>query len=674
MSNGNSQRPLLLRRAHSYSAKKLDIDPPKFRAVKSDDMHMKKSVHKLIKLKYAEKFTEDDVRDVFRFFDRDGDGRISIAEIQSVFSDESTSNLVQMFDEVKTPTEGLKPRSSPKSPEPFNLPKIAISPLSTTSEHSSKDMELSFEEFYEMVLSTPSDNWCRLISKQLKTALGFAGDSNDCLRDEWSKFHLERLDERVGKRLKLDMETLEWIESSVRVKLDTSKPFASGTMRQCYRFKKMSSHHKNLNVKLRKRHTLWKNQHNYIAKEYIQKDRNTLDTIKSDVTMQMISKYYAEIFNTHRPKKYVDFLEAWILILQEKNGHEQIFFAEAFVPGSFKKYSDNLGFVGTVSLSSFGGRILQEDVINNRKNKNRENFSQEISQAYSHFTFEASDRKLVIVDIQGIGELYTDPQIHTVVDDDRNFIGHLKAGQTQRCGNLGHAGVGAFIRSHKCGPMCKNLLKLCEFQCVKVSPTFDLMREARFVCLHSNRELEKNDEHVYVLESFCYEIQESIRSCSSVCDDSVFQYNLLKQASFSNRWRVVLAILLMHKNIMSNLLDLGTSALVPIPPQSKDIDSMTRFYVWWTSIPTTQKLQHALRSRGFKDSLFWTHVFHVSKVSTDLRWTEDNLLRDAKQWSKNVYYSDSMTKGRGIFIAAGAALVSITLFVWLRVDSHRLKK
>ena len=74
MSNGNSQRPLLLRRAHSYSAKKLDIDPPKFRAVKSNNMHMKKSVHKLIKLKYAEKFTEDHVRDVFRFFDRDGDG------------------------------------------------------------------------------------------------------------------------------------------------------------------------------------------------------------------------------------------------------------------------------------------------------------------------------------------------------------------------------------------------------------------------------------------------------------------------------------------------------------------------------------------------------------------------------------------------------------------------
>ena len=59
----------------------------------------------------------------------------------------------------------------------------------------------------------------------------------------------------------------------------------------------------------------------------------------------MISKTFSESFNTFRPKKYVDFLEVRILILQDKNGEEKIS-AEAFVPGSFKKYSDNLGFVG----------------------------------------------------------------------------------------------------------------------------------------------------------------------------------------------------------------------------------------------------------------------------------------------------------------------------------------
>lgn len=35
------------------------------------------------------------------------------------------------------------------------------------------------------------------------------------------------------------------------------------------------------------------------------------------------------------------------------------------------------------------------------------------SQAFSHFTFERSGHQLIIVDIQGVGDLYTDPQIHT---------------------------------------------------------------------------------------------------------------------------------------------------------------------------------------------------------------------------------------------------------------------
>lgn len=34
-------------------------------------------------------------------------------------------------------------------------------------------------------------------------------------------------------------------------------------------------------------------------------------------------------------------------------------------------------------------------------------------QAFSHFTFERSGHQLIVVDVQGVGDLYTDPQIHT---------------------------------------------------------------------------------------------------------------------------------------------------------------------------------------------------------------------------------------------------------------------
>ena len=39
--------------------------------------------------------------------------------------------------------------------------------------------------------------------------------------------------------------------------------------------------------------------------------------------------------------------------------------------------------------------------------------SRQTPQAFSHFTFEKSGHELIVVDIQGVGDLYTDPQIHT---------------------------------------------------------------------------------------------------------------------------------------------------------------------------------------------------------------------------------------------------------------------
>ena len=44
---------------------------------------------------------------------------------------------------------------------------------------------------------------------------------------------------------------------------------------------------------------------------------------------------------------------------------------------------------------------------------NNERISSSYSKAFSHFTFEASCHEQIVVDIQGVGDLYTDPQIHT---------------------------------------------------------------------------------------------------------------------------------------------------------------------------------------------------------------------------------------------------------------------
>ena len=65
------------------------------------------------------------------------------------------------------------------------------------------------------------------------------------------------------------------------------------------------------------------------------------------------------------------------------------------------------------------------------------------AQAFSHFTWEFSKATLLVCDIQGVGNFFTDPQIHS--HDSESFS----------MGNLGQAGIDKFFRSHRCNTICK---------------------------------------------------------------------------------------------------------------------------------------------------------------------------------------------------------------------------
>ena len=64
-------------------------------------------------------------------------------------------------------------------------------------------------------------------------------------------------------------------------------------------------------------------------------------------------------------------------------------------------------------------------------------------QAFSHFTWEASTHTILVCDIQGVGDTWTDPQIHSF-----NGEGYGK-------GNMGNDGIQKFLESHKCNEICK---------------------------------------------------------------------------------------------------------------------------------------------------------------------------------------------------------------------------
>eukprot|EP00091_Calanus_sinicus_P000682 TRINITY_DN10604_c0_g1_i1.p1 TRINITY_DN10604_c0_g1~~TRINITY_DN10604_c0_g1_i1.p1 ORF type:complete len:195 (+),score=52.63 TRINITY_DN10604_c0_g1_i1:38-586(+) len=110
-----------------------------------------------------------------------------------------------------------------------------------------------------------------------------------------------------------------------------------------------------------------------------------------------------------------------VLELVERPG-APLFHIEHYIDGEYIKYNSNSGFV-----------------------EDKTSHCRKTPQAFSHFTFERSGHEVVVVDIQGVGDLYTDPQIHTAL------------GEEYGDGNLGTKGMALFFHSHHCNDICLSM-------------------------------------------------------------------------------------------------------------------------------------------------------------------------------------------------------------------------
>jgi hypothetical protein len=71
----------------------------------------------------------------------------------------------------------------------------------------------------------------------------------------------------------------------------------------------------------------------------------------------------------------------------------------------------------------------------------------ENSQAFSHFSWQHILGALMVVDLQGVNYILTDPQVHTRNNHDTNF----------GVGNLGMDGMAAFFCTHSCNDLCRKM-------------------------------------------------------------------------------------------------------------------------------------------------------------------------------------------------------------------------
>ena len=220
------------------------------------------------------------------------------------------------------------------------------------------------------------------------------------------------------------LETKEEWSQDMRIIKMAKNPFNNGTLRYVYymqditetiRYNDQSS---NNNEPSTNKPPIKQNTATHVAKISIDPMEEE-ETYFHDVAMQKHAQRFADEFNKNQVPKKVGFLDCWVYELVDRTPH--IFCGvEKFIFGDYHKYTNNW------------------DWVNQTVDRNTPS-------AFSHFTYQASKYKILICDLQGVGDLYTDPQMHTY-----NGKGCGK-------GNMGKRGIEKFLSSHKCNAICTYL-------------------------------------------------------------------------------------------------------------------------------------------------------------------------------------------------------------------------
>ncbi|CAI5734981.1 unnamed protein product [Peronospora destructor] len=236
--------------------------------------------------------------------------------------------------------------------------------------------------------------------------------------------------ERSAIKHVFDSEHRTWTSSRIKVKID-AVPFANGGLRQVFHLQDLSMPPPALRVDDVYEDSVMSKCTSYVAKIAIDPNENP-DTYFKDVEMQAVAAKYAKLYNSYNPPRRVEFLEACILqliptgasdagdqVIENLTLSGTICGVEPFIAGEYHKHNNNYGYVSELERNT--------------------------PQAFSHFTYEASGQQIIVVDIQGVGDHYTDPQIHS------------RRGKEFGKGNLALRGFERFLGSHRCNPICRYL-------------------------------------------------------------------------------------------------------------------------------------------------------------------------------------------------------------------------
>eukprot|EP01012_Entosiphon_sulcatum_P007330 TRINITY_DN1369_c0_g2_i1.p1 TRINITY_DN1369_c0_g2~~TRINITY_DN1369_c0_g2_i1.p1 ORF type:complete len:928 (-),score=75.72 TRINITY_DN1369_c0_g2_i1:170-2953(-) len=220
-----------------------------------------------------------------------------------------------------------------------------------------------------------------------------------------------------------DQATSQWSQAVVTVQLN-AQPFAEGTMRRVYHLldHSLPSGKDGKDVFGEgggaSRHCIAK----------LSKLGDPKEAYFEDAKMQAKCTWLAGHYNATDPPKKIKFLPAYVIEFQRRahplgpGRGSLVMLVEPFLKGRYRKFSNNFGFVDEAD-------------------------TRPTPQAFSHFTYCFSRGELLVVDLQGVDETYTDPQIHS----------STQKGLVYGKGDMGLPGFEKFFQSHRCNSICGSL-------------------------------------------------------------------------------------------------------------------------------------------------------------------------------------------------------------------------
>lgn len=244
------------------------------------------------------------------------------------------------------------------------------------------------------------------------------------------------------------------------------EPFTHGAMRHCFRLKKLatppqsSSNHRFHSYG-------WSRALNYVAKCYLKEDgtidtsREGTDNVLTDIILQYEAAHWSALFNEANPPRKIDFIRAYAMEFVDRPG-KPMFAVERYIAGNdsygcgFHKHNTNSGFI---------------DLEIRRKTP----------QVFSAHSFYASEGTRLVADVQGVGDLYTDPQVLSI---DYRFGD----------GDLGPRGMALFFKT----------FRHCDMSDLLGIPIFPLSRNER-------RHQAKYDDEESTLSEASSAVEEDLR-------------------------------------------------------------------------------------------------------------------------------------------------------------------